>query len=435
MGRVAFRLPDIGEGIAEAEIVAWHVRIGDMVEEDQPLADLMTDKATVEMSAPVAGKVLELAGAVGDNIAIGSTLALFETGEGEATAVAETASPLADGPEAPTATPPADTAVAPASSLPGREEPGVGVREAPQSPDGPTRDPSLPARGEKVLASPAVRQRAKELGVDLAQVSPAGGRVRHADLDAFLRYQGVAADTAPSRLAPLDDEIEEIKVTGLRRRIAENMAEAKRRIPHFAYVEEVDVTALEALRVAMNEERGQRPKLTVLPFLISAIVRALPRFPMINARFDDEAGVVRRHSAVHLGMATQTDAGLTVPVIRDAQAKDVWALAGEIARLAEGARANSLQRDELSGSTITLTSLGPLGGIVSTPVINKPEVAIVGVNRIVERPAVIEGRIEVRKLMNLSSSFDHRVVDGMDAARFIQAVKRLIEAPALLFVS
>ncbi len=430
MGRVAFRLPDIGEGIAEAEIVAWHVKIGDMVEEDQPLADLMTDKATVEMSAPVAGKVLELAGAVGDNIAIGSTLALFETGDGEgATAAPETASPVADGPEAPDAVPPADAAVAP---LPVRPEPGVVASGDPSSGTTPAPGPSGPAR-DKVLASPAVRQRAKELGVDLASVSPASGRVRHADLDAFLRYQGGDAPAASPR-APAEDEVDEIKVTGLRRRIAENMAEAKRRIPHFAYVEETDVTALEALRQAMNAARGERPKLTMLPFLMRALCLAARDFPMVNARYDDDANVVRRHSSVHLGMATQTDAGLSVPVIRDAQARDVWALAAEIVRLADATRRGKAAREELSGSTITLTSLGALGGIVSTPVINRPEVAIVGVNRVVERPMVIEGRIEVRRMMNLSSSFDHRVVDGMDAAKFIQAIRRLIEVPALLFV-
>ena len=427
MGRVAFRLPDIGEGIAEAEIVAWHVKIGDMVEEDQPLADLMTDKATVEMSAPVAGKVLELAGAVGDNIAIGSTLALFETGGEEPTAVPETASPLADGPEAPTATPPADTAVTPPELAPD----AAGV--APEPVAAPAPELVTHGNAAKVLASPAVRQRAKELGVDLAAVSPASGRVRHADLDAFLRYQGDATNTASSRSAPSEDEIDEIKVTGLRRRIAENMAEAKRRIPHFAYVEEIDVTALEALRRAMNEGRGERPKLTILPFLIRAMCLAVRDVPVVNARFDDEAGVVRRHASVHLGVATQTDAGLSVPVIRDAQARDVWVLAAEIARLADATRRGKASREELSGSTIALTSLGALGGIVSTPVINRPEVAIVGVNRMVERPVVIAGRIEVRTMMNLSSSFDHRVVDGMDAARFIQAVRRLIETPGLLF--
>ncbi|WP_019831484.1 dihydrolipoamide acetyltransferase family protein [Sphingomonas sp. PR090111-T3T-6A] len=421
MARVPFRLPDIGEGIAEAEIVTWHVKIGDMVEEDQPVADMMTDKATVEMAAPVSGKVVELAGAVGDQIAIGSTLIVFETEGGEAAAPAPAEAPKAEPVPAPKADPVPAKAEAPAAAV-----------EAPA--------PKAHATSShKVLASPAVRQRAKELGVDLADVRPvAGDRVKHSDLDAFLKYQGggSAPKAAPRAAAPVAagyDDVEEIKVTGLRRRIAENMAEAKRRIPHFAYVEEVDVTAVEALRQAMNETRGERPKLTMLPFLIRAMAKAATDFPMVNARFDDEAGVVSRHSAMHLGMATQTDAGLSVPVIRDAQAYDVWGLASEIVRLADATRRGKAKREELSGSTITLTSLGALGGIVSTPVINRPEVAIVGVNRMVERPVVIEGRIEVRKMMNLSSSFDHRVVDGMDAAKFIQAVRKLLEVPALLF--
>ena len=441
MARVNFRLPDIGEGIAEAEIVTWHIQVGDMVEEDQPVADMMTDKATVEMAAPVSGRVIEIAGAVGDQIAIGSTLVVFET-EGETELAGEaTASALGDGPEAADATPPKDTAVETITPLPEREGSGVGsavVNVAP-APHEPTPSPSLSERGEekrKALASPAVRQRAKDLGVDLADIKVAtGDRIRHADLDAFLKYQGGGARVSaiPTRVSVTDDSIEEIKVVGLRRRIAENMAESKRRIPHFAYVEELDVTAVEALRQAMNAERGERPKLTMLPFLMRAMVKAAADFPMVNARYDDEANVVSRYGAVHLGMATQTDAGLSVPVIRDAQARDVWALAAEIVRLADATRRGKATREELSGSTITLTSLGALGGIVSTPVINRPEVAIVGVNRMVERPVVIEGRIEVRKMMNLSSSFDHRVVDGMDAAKFIQAIRRLIEVPALLF--
>jgi 2-oxoisovalerate dehydrogenase E2 component (dihydrolipoyl transacylase) len=403
VARVEFKLPDIGEGIAEAEIVAWHAKPGDVVEEDAPLADLMTDKATVEMTSPVAGKLVEVAGAVGDQVAIGSVLAVFESEE-------EGEKPSPQRGE-------------------GWERGGLDQAERQTILSAPLPDP-LPG-GEKersrVLASPAVRARAKDLGVDLATVKPAqGNRVRHSDLDAYLRYAGAAPAAG--------DRIEEVKVAGLRRRIADNMAESKRNIPHFAYVEELDVTEVERLRAILNAERGPRPKLTLLPFLIKAITRALPDFPMINARYDDAAGVVSRHSAVHLGMATKTEAGLTVPVIRNAEALDLWQLAAEITRLAEAARAGKAKREELSGSTITITSLGSLGGIVSTPVINRPEVAIIGVNRIVERPAIVEGRIQVRKLMNLSSSFDHRVVDGWDAARFIQAVKRLIEMPALLSI-
>lgn len=449
MARFTFKLPDIGEGIAEAEIVAWHVKVGDTVEEDGPLADLMTDKATVEMSAPVAGKVVETAGGVGDQIAIGSVLAVFETEEEtqgatddtprappEAAAVAEPERAMEPEPDAP---PPSIPSVAEGSS-----------RAQPRAPGGEHASTSLgtdgngAGGGRKVLASPAVRARAKDLGIELSSIRSAqGDRVRHADLDAHLRYAGGASASQPasapqaappSQVQAEPGTVEEVRVIGMRRRIAENMAESKRNIPHFAYVEEIDVTQLELLRAAMNADRGQRGKLTLLPFLIRALTRALPDFPMINARYDDQAGVVSRHSSVHLGLATQTDNGLTVPVIRDAQARDVWSLATEIVRLADAARRSKATRDELTGSTITLTSLGPIGGIVSTPVINRPEVAIVGVNRIVERPAVTEGRIEVRKLMNLSSSFDHRVVDGWDAASFIQAVRRLIETPALLFV-
>jgi 2-oxoisovalerate dehydrogenase E2 component (dihydrolipoyl transacylase) len=290
------------------------------------------------------------------------------------------------------------------------------------------------AQAGKVLASPAVRARAADLGIDLAQVKPADdGRVRHADLDAFLAYNGGGGFRAPG--GKRADQ--QIKVIGLRRRISENMAASKRNIPHFSYVEECDATALEDMRAQLNAARGNRPKLTLLPLLITALCRALPDFPMLNARFDDEAGVVTRFGAVHLGMATQTDAGLMVPVIRDAQDKNLWQLAAEIARLAEAARNGTAKSEELSGSTITLTSLGPLGGVAHTPVINRPEVAIIGPNRIIERPMFVPDgmggeRIEKRKLMNLSISCDHRVVDGWDAASFVQAVKRLIETPVLL---
>ncbi|MDB5718319.1 MAG: hypothetical protein JWM38_1746 [Sphingomonas bacterium] len=394
MARVPFRLPDIGEGIAEAEIVAWHAEIGDRIEEDAPLCDLMTDKATVEMTSPIAGRLVERAGEPGQTVAIGSPLAWFETDAPLAADRAQEAAPGA-------------TAAAPEQR--------------------PAATPA--ANHHRVLASPAVRARARDLGVDLAAVRPAqGDRVRHADLDAFLRY--AQPGTAPAAA----DVVEEVRLVGLRRRIAEHMMEAARAIPHFAYVEEVDVTALEATRAALNDRSGERPRLTLLPFLIRAITRTLADFPMINARFDDEASIVRQHSSVHLGVATQTDAGLMVPVIRDAQARDLWQLAAEIKRLADLTRAGRAPREALIGSTITLTSLGALGGIASTPIINRPEVAIVGVNRIVERAAVVDGQITIRKLMNLSSSFDHRVVDGYDAARFVQGIKRLIETPALLFV-
>jgi 2-oxoisovalerate dehydrogenase E2 component (dihydrolipoyl transacylase) len=427
MAKVPFRLPDIGEGIAEAEIVAWHVAIGDMVEEDAVLADLMTDKATVEMTSPVSGRLVERGGDVGDMVAIGSTLAVFESDDA---AAPEPTVQVAPNEAAEVAAPKPEPQAAPQPESPEEGEAGTRSQTDANTP-APPNPSGAGDSGERkrVLASPAVRARAKDLGVDLATIRPAqGDRVRHADLDAHLRYVGPTGRAS----APAEDIIDEVKVVGLRRRIAENMAEAKRAIPHFAYVEELDVTALETARGEINAARGERPKLTLLPFLIRALTVALPGFPMINARYDDAANVVRRHRAIHLGLATQTEGGLMVPVIRNAQALDLWQLAAEITRLAEAARSGKAIREELSGSTLTLTSLGALGGIVSTPVINRPEVAIVGVNRIVERPAVIDGRIEIRKLMNLSSSFDHRVVDGHDAASFIQAVRRLIEAPTLL---
>jgi 2-oxoisovalerate dehydrogenase E2 component (dihydrolipoyl transacylase) len=412
MGTYTFRLPDIGEGIAEAEIVAWHVAVGDRVEEDAPIADMMTDKATVEMESPVSGRIVQVAGQVGDMIPIGSALVVIATdheGEGDAAApqVAK---------QSPQPTP--EPVPAPAPLVSSEVETPV----------------AIPATTSKVLASPAVRQRARDLGIDLAQVRPSEeGRVRHADLDQFLAYNS-AGGFSPGGTTRPD---EQVRVIGLRRRIAENMAASKRNIPHFSYVEEIDVTALEITRAQLNSQGGDKPRLTMLPLLISAICRALPEFPMLNARYDDEAGVVTRHGAVHLGIATQTPGGLMVPVIRDAQERNIWQLAREIARLADAARNGTATSAELSGSTLTVTSLGPLGGIATTPVINRPEVAIIGPNRIVERPVFVPDglggeRIEKRKLMNLSISCDHRVVDGWDAASFVQAVKKLVEAPALL---
>ncbi len=423
MARYSFRLPDIGEGIAEAEIVAWHVKIGERVEEDAQLADMMTDKATVEMESPVSGIVVELAGEVGDLIPIGSTLAVIETDD-----------------EGSVDAPPADTPVEQeiVAETPGAEEVSVAEIAAPAPVAAPAPAPApTPApvaaadHSRAVLASPAVRARAKDLGVDLGQVQAEGDRIRHADLDAFLRYSGGQGYHAPGASRARADE--PIKVIGMRRKIAENMAASKRAIPHFTYVEEMDVTALEEMRADLNANRGGRPKLTMLPFLIVAICRTIPQFPMINARYDDEGGVVTRYGAVHLGMATQTDAGLMVPVIRDAQDKNVWQLASEITRLAEAARTGKAKVEELTGGTLTVTSLGPLGGIATTPVINRPEVAIIGPNKIVERPVFDGDEIRRAKLMNLSISCDHRVVDGWDAASYVQALKKLIETPVLLF--
>ena len=417
MGKYIFNLPDIGEGIAEAEIVAWHVKLGDMVEEDQQIADMMTDKATVEMESPATGKIVAVAGEEGDVIAIGSMLVEIET-EDEDTGESETVNEKAAAPTEEKAAKPI------AAPEPVKEKP------APQKPIEVQSD--APANTSKpVKATPAVRARAKDLGVDLSQVKAQGEHVRHADLDAFLNYgsgQGYQSAGGSNKR-----EDEKVKVIGLRRKIAENMAASKRAIPHFTYVEEIDVTALEDIRADLNASRGNRPKLTVLPLLIVAIARNIPEFPMINAIYDDEAGHVTRHGAIHLGMAAQTDAGLKVPVIKDAQDKNVWQLAHDIARLSEAARDGSATADELTGGTLTITSLGPLGGIATTPVINRPEVAIIGPNKIVERVVVIDGEIQVRKMMNLSISCDHRVVDGYDAASFVQALKRMIEKPVLIF--
>jgi 2-oxoisovalerate dehydrogenase E2 component (dihydrolipoyl transacylase) len=424
----SFKLPDIGEGIAEAEIVTWHVKVGDRVGEDQPLADMMTDKATVEIESPVSGVVKTLAGEVGDMVPIGGVLVEFEA---EGGAGQQPAPPVAEVPVAAKAQPEAEPVAAPVA------KPAPAAAPKPE----PVAEPIAQAatrlhESRRLLASPAVRARARDLGIDLAEVKSDGEHIRHADIDAFLRYGSAQGFHAPHASRAWADQT--IKVIGLRRRIAENMAAAKRHIPHFTYVEELDVTKLEETRADLNLGRGDKPKLTVLPLLIVALCRALPRFPMLNARYDDEADVVTRSGRVHLGIATQTDAGLMVPVLRDAQDKNVWQLAAEIARLSEAARGGKAASSELSGSTLTLTSLGTLGGISTTPVINRPEVAIVGPNKIVERPVFAKnalGQDELRraKLMNLSISCDHRVVDGWDAASFVQAVKGLVETPVLLF--
>lgn len=447
MARFTFNLPDIGEGIAEAEIVEWHVKVGDTVEEDARLADVMTDKATIDLESPVSGKVLEVAGEAGDTIAIGSMLVVIET-EGEDSGGSSDGSTAAEASSPAPAPAPKDDDVATrievensdasdADDAIARGQTGDKGQENSPALSGGQSGTAARASSAPILASPAVRRRAKDLGVDLQQVRPQeDGRVRHADLDSFLSYGGGGGFAAAGKAR----QDEDIKVIGLRKRIAQNMAASKRNIPHFSYVEEVDVTELERLRAQLNEGRGDKPKLTMLPLLISAICKVLPDYPMINARYDDEANVVTRHGSVHLGMAAQTDNGLMVPVIRDAQAKNLWQLANEVLRLANAARDGTAKSEELSGSTLTLTSLGPLGGVATTPVINRPEVAIIGPNRIVERPMfVADGmggeKIEKRKLMNISISCDHRVVDGYDAASFVQDLKRLIEAPANLLVN
>jgi 2-oxoisovalerate dehydrogenase E2 component (dihydrolipoyl transacylase) len=417
MARFEFRLPDIGEGIAEAEIVTWHVKVGDTVSEDQGIADMMTDKATVEMESPVTGTVIEVAGVVGDMIPIGSTLVVIEVeGDVDDKRPSSPAEAGAQDGELPASGEGALPEIAPTHFIPEPHPDATPIR--------------VPLPSAQALASPAVRARASALGIDLTEVKARDGdRIRHSDLDAFLAYKA-GQGYAPAGIVRAD---ETIKVIGMRRKIAENMAASKRHIPHFTYVDEIDVTELEDMRGDLNDNRGNRPKLTMLPLMIVAICKAIPDFPMINARYDDDANVVTRHGAIHLGMATQTDAGLMVPVIRDAQSKNIWQLAAEITRLAEAARAGKAKMEELSGSTLTVTSLGPLGGIATTPVINRPEVAIIGPNKIVERPVFHGDEIRRAKLMNLSISCDHRVVDGWDAARFVQAVKHYLETPVLLF--
>ncbi len=424
MGTHVIKMPDIGEGIAEVELSVWHVKVGDMVVEDQVLADVMTDKAMVDIPSPVHGKVISLGGVPGEVMAVGSILISIEV-EGAGN-VKESSQPavVAEAPKpAPVAAPKVEAVVESKPAAPAR----------PAAPQGP-----MVAReaDERPLASPAVRKHALDAGIQLRLVRGTGpaGRILHEDLDAYLAQGQSNASTPVSAYAERNDE-QQIPVIGMRRKIAQRMQDATQRAAHFSYVEEIDVTAVEELRALLNEKHGAtRGKLTLLPFLVRAMVVALRDFPQINARYDDEAQVITRLGAVHVGIATQSDIGLMVPVVRHAEARSLWDSAAEISRLATAARNGKASRDELSGSTITLTSLGALGGIVSTPVLNLPEVAIVGVNKIVERPMVIKGQIVIRKMMNLSSSFDHRVVDGMDAAQFIQAIRGLLEQPATLFV-
>lgn len=424
MGTRIVKLPDVGEGVAEAEIVEWHVTVGQSVLEDQLLAAVMTDKATVEIPSPTAGTVVALGGEVGSVIAVGSELVRLEvTGAGNKESAAT----------------PKQAAEPPPAAKP---EPAAAKIDAPARPSAPpaaksaTPPPVLLPRPAiaKPIASPAVRRRAREAGIDLRQVRGSGpaGRIGHDDLDAFLRGGGASAG-GTARVA--NTGVETVKVIGLRRRIAQKMAEAKRRAAHFSYVEEVDVTALEELRAKLNaEERPDRPRLTVIPFLMQALVKALVDFPEMNALYDDEAEIIERHGGVHIGIATQTDNGLLVPVVRHCEARSLWDFAAEVRRLADAARQGTATRAELSGSTITITSLGPLGGIVTTPVLNRPEVAIIGVNRQAVRPVWQGAQFVPRTMMNLSSSFDHRVIDGYQAARFVQRLKSLLETPATLFI-
>ncbi|MFJ2480260.1 dihydrolipoamide acetyltransferase family protein [Pseudomonas sp. NPDC087598] len=424
MGTHVIKMPDIGEGIAEVELSQWHVKVGDLVVEDQVLADVMTDKAMVDIPSPVHGKVIALGGQPGEVMAVGSVLISIEVEGAGNLKESDKPAPVA-----------AKETVAPKVEAVVESKPAVA---APRPAAAVCQGPMVAREAdERPLASPAVRKHALDLGIQLRLVRGSGpaGRVLHEDLDAYLAQgQSNASSPAGAAYAQRNDE-DQIQVIGMRRKIAQRMQDATQRAAHFSYVEEIDVTAIEELRAHLNEKHGaSRGKLTLLPFLVRALVVALRDFPQMNARYDDEAQVITRLGAVHVGVATQSDVGLMVPVVRHAEARSLWDSAAEISRLANAARNGKASRDELSGSTITLTSLGALGGIVSTPVLNLPEVAIVGVNKIVERPMVVKGQVVIRKMMNLSSSFDHRVVDGMDAALFIQAIRGLIEQPATLFV-
>ena len=412
MSEYIFKLPDLGEGTVESEIAEWFIAVGDQVNEEDVVGTMMTDKAAVELSSPVTGKVVKLAGEPGDIVAVGAPLVVFETDA----APAEAAVPAGPEPETASA-----EAAAPAAPEPAPEpEPEEGTLER-----------------KRVMTSPAVRRRAKEMGIDLSVVpgSGPGGRITRTDFDQYVRRQAAAGTRPRAPAAPIVAPTTEVKVIGVRRIIAERMSEAKREIPHFAYVEEIDITELEALRQHLNRQRSESSeRLTLLPFLGLALLRALRDFPQCNTTYDKARNVLVRHGAVHLGIATQTPDGLKVPVVRDAHALSMDDLAAGIRRVSQAAKDNSAKKEELSGSTITITSLGKLGGIVSTPVINQPEVAIIGVNRAVERPVVVNGQVAVRLMMNLSSSFDHRFEDGYDAAAMIQGIKEMLEHPATIFL-
>jgi 2-oxoisovalerate dehydrogenase E2 component (dihydrolipoyl transacylase) len=434
------KLPDVGEGVAEAELVEWHVKVGDLVQEDMVLAAVMTGKATVEIPSPVDGEVTFRHGEIGDVIATGTVILKIRT-NGEEGAGEESGGEKVEVEAAMTA-PASASVAAPPKPQPAAEKPKPAPETAASKPMAASTAKAPPgaprAEGERPLASPAVRLRAREAGIDLRQVPGSGpaNRITHEDLDAFLGREagaGIAPGLQPNK------RIEEVKIVGLRRRIAEKMALSKSRIPHITYVEEVDMTALEELRARLNgsQKPGQgsnRPKLTILPFLMRAMAKAISEQPAINAHYDDEAGIVRQYGGVHIGIAAQTPSGLVVPVVRHAEARDIFDCAREVARLSEAARNGTAQREELSGSTITISSLGAMGGIASTPVINHPEVAIVGVNKMAIRPHWDGTQFVPRKMINLSSSFDHRVIDGWDAATFVQRLKALMETPALIFV-
>jgi len=434
MGNFVFKLPDIGEGVVEGEVVQWHVSVGDSVSEDDPIVDVMTDKATVTIPSPVSGVISSLSGDVGDMIAVGSSLMEIDSeGEGGVPAAEDTEEqePVSD-PDPPKAPEPAPAPKAPEPA------PAPKAPEPAPAPKAPEPAPSeIQTQTGRVLASPAVRKRARENDVDLSNVRGSGpaGRIRHADLDAFIAAGGAVSGAPPMAYSLKRTEVTPVKVVGLRRKISEQMSLSKSRIPHFSYFEEVDITELENLRQILNSTRDEtQPKLTYLPFIMLALAKIMPDHPECNAHFDDEAGVVNRNAAVNLGIATQTDRGLYVPVVKHVESMDIWKTASEMQRVSGSARDGSASLDELTGSTFTITSLGREGGLGATPIINHPEVAILGVHKAREMPVARNGAIVIRRIMNLSSAFDHRVVDGADGASLIQHLKRMLENPALIFM-
>jgi 2-oxoisovalerate dehydrogenase E2 component (dihydrolipoyl transacylase) len=444
MSRYVFKMPDLGEGTVSAEVVAWHVKPGDLVQEDQVMCEVMTEKAAVEMPAPVTGRILSITGEPGDMVAVGSELVVFDT---DATSAAAGAAPAAKTP------PPAPAE--PLTPQPNHQRRASDKQPAPPaasseraqvaataSPPSHANGTGAQKAGGRIMASPASRRRAAEAGLDLSTVTGTGpaGRIAPGDIDSALAA-GAARGAPPSMNARANTSrearngTEEVKIIGLRRVIAERLTESARSIPQYSYVEECDVTRLEALRKHLNDRRPPAaPPLTFLPFIIAALARVLGKFPQCNALYDSARGVLVKHQAVHVGIATQTPQGLKVPVVRNAESRALHDLAAEIRRVSEAARNNKSPREELTGSTITVTSLGKLGGIASTPMINMPEVSIIGINKAIERAVVVDGQVTVRLMMNLSSSFDHRFVDGYDAASMIQALKDLLEQPATIFI-
>jgi 2-oxoisovalerate dehydrogenase E2 component (dihydrolipoyl transacylase) len=419
MSRYVFKMPDLGEGTVSAEVVAWHVKPGDLVQEDQVMCEVMTEKAAVEMPAPVTGRILSTTGQPGDMVAVGAELVVFDT---DATSAAAGAEPVAKTPALPSA---------------GEKQPGEKQQVAAAANGNGGEN-----KGARVMVSPASRRRAVEAGLDLTTVTGTGpaGRIEPGDIDSALAA-GAARGAAPSMNARANatrearNGTEEVKIIGLRRVIAERLTESARSIPQYSYVEECDLTRLEGLRKHLNDRRPpSAPPLTFLPFIVAALARVLDKFPQCNALYDSARGVLVKHKAVHVGIATQTPQGLKVPVVRNVESRALHDLAAEIRRVAEAARNNKSPREELTGSTITITSLGKLGGIASTPMINMPEVSIIGINKAIERAVVVDGQITVRLMMNLSSSFDHRFVDGFDAASMIQALKDSLEQPATIFI-